>query len=874
MSVVQLCACTLPERTIESYPYVAMEVPGVTPIQEQVVPSPEDGELIVERTLKDVEQPHQTKSAILGPPSFREEIEIPQFNDEPVSRVHDVEAFQSEPVPTEPVIAAHIEETEQVRLRDLQDSLPTEEENPSDYLMDHNRDSEPLSSVRVVSEEEVSNLLGEEPFSNIADESHVVQKLLGPDQQERLMIHPKVGGGEEALSFSNVIDDLVSEPLHEDGIKRDEVEIDREKLQDDEMISDVQEERVNVNKSEGISPALTKREKGYDSVQHEQHGVAESESEIADSNESMPSDEQVTDDVSHSLKEGTVLGTVLVNPGSENLLKRSVLDGAYTESAQPTHDPKSTVHHAMISQEQKEEQVESEATGGEISAKVLTNLEVPIDSRREVPGEIPKMSQRETVLDSKLTDQELRPPFDVQVLPSELALLEESSQDVILTDQEVVKSMVTETDAEEAVLADVEERRIAEDEGEKDITKQSEGEGSLLPEWPEPMSKISSDVAMKKEESPLQEYEPQDFVHQERDVQIPLDKQVEKVEPRQLEGEESLPLLEEIVHEDVLAKLALQIPPELPIPNDHQTEEKGGNDSKPLDDPERLVLLSAVEGSVNSSEKEEDAQETVMVDEEVVQEESLDTRRSQKELNQKQKRLSEGRKEMVAEKEGKLSQGIASAMVVEVPLVQNSRPMSVQSFKKTTVDRSSVPKVLRAKKTVETVTLQLVVGCSRGRDYLRQNRYQEAFLEFSQRIDAQEKNEEGEVVDGQPSLGSDLEDCYRQRAYALFRLKQTQRALWDIDHVLQGSFVDSAQRSRDLFFRGRVYAAMGVYGRSITDFTEALQLGMKPRDEAHAYYLRGVSYIRMKRLGEGINDFGNGCQLGYANACEVLDKMH
>ncbi|MGB0911857.1 MAG: hypothetical protein ACPGYT_15970, partial [Nitrospirales bacterium] len=167
------------------------------------------------------------------------------------------------------------------------------------------------------------------------------------------------------------------------------------------------------------------------------------------------------------------------------------------------------------------------------------------------------------------------------------------------------------------------------------------------------------------------------------------------------------------------------------------------------------------------------------------------------------------------------------------------------------------------------------IECSRGREQLKQNRFQEGFLEFSQQIEASLKqNVVAQDRDESFSEKPELQDCYRQRAYALMQLKQFRPALWDMDHILQEEYSDVAQRSRDLFFRGRIYVLMGISGKAIIDFTEALRLGIEPKDKAHAYYLRGVSYIRTKRIPEGLNDVGKGCHLGYFQACEVLDKMY
>ncbi len=158
-------------------------------------------------------------------------------------------------------------------------------------------------------------------------------------------------------------------------------------------------------------------------------------------------------------------------------------------------------------------------------------------------------------------------------------------------------------------------------------------------------------------------------------------------------------------------------------------------------------------------------------------------------------------------------------------------------------------------------------ACWQGRVQLARHQYEEALIAFSRSIRTYAKK----------SLGIDeflkLQDCYRQRAYTYLQLNSPAQALTDIEQVLESSQSEDVDRPRDLFFRGRVYASMNASQPAIDDISEALRLGLGVKDQAYAFYLRGLSYLRLTRLKPGLKDLSLGCQADFSEACELLDQI-
>ena len=173
------------------------------------------------------------------------------------------------------------------------------------------------------------------------------------------------------------------------------------------------------------------------------------------------------------------------------------------------------------------------------------------------------------------------------------------------------------------------------------------------------------------------------------------------------------------------------------------------------------------------------------------------------------------------------------------------------------------------KKTSQSivVTEESPDGCAQGRAQLARHQYQGALIAFSESIQIYltKRLHADEFLE--------LQDCYRQRAYTYLQLNQPTHALADIDRVLEGFQPGEINRSRDFFFRGRVYAIMNVSQHAINDLSEALELGLGIQDQAYAYYLRGLSFLRLTRLKPGLKDLSQGCQADFSEACELLDQI-
>ena len=173
----------------------------------------------------------------------------------------------------------------------------------------------------------------------------------------------------------------------------------------------------------------------------------------------------------------------------------------------------------------------------------------------------------------------------------------------------------------------------------------------------------------------------------------------------------------------------------------------------------------------------------------------------------------------------------------------------------------------KAERQIITVTEDGPDGCRKGRAQLARHQYQDALSAFSQFIQA----------NTQKGLSTDelieLQDCYRQRAYTYLQLSRPKEALSDIDYVLAEFPTDEINRSRDFFFRGRVYVIMNVSQLAIHDFSEALKLGLGREDQAYAHYLRGLSYLHLKQLDPGLKDLNKGCRADFSEACELLEQI-
>ncbi len=157
--------------------------------------------------------------------------------------------------------------------------------------------------------------------------------------------------------------------------------------------------------------------------------------------------------------------------------------------------------------------------------------------------------------------------------------------------------------------------------------------------------------------------------------------------------------------------------------------------------------------------------------------------------------------------------------------------------------------------------------CQQGREQLARHQYQEAMVLFSESIQAfqAKKVRDDEVYE--------LQDCYRQRAYVHLQLKAPKQALSDITHVLHGVQSGNSDRSQDVFFRGRLYAIMYDSQNAIDDLSLALELGLQTKDQAYAYYLRGLSHLRLQHIDPGLRDVSEGCRQNFPEACQLLEQI-
>ena len=161
-----------------------------------------------------------------------------------------------------------------------------------------------------------------------------------------------------------------------------------------------------------------------------------------------------------------------------------------------------------------------------------------------------------------------------------------------------------------------------------------------------------------------------------------------------------------------------------------------------------------------------------------------------------------------------------------------------------------------------------LVACDEGRAQLIRQQYQDALSAFSQSI------QEFSVTALRDEEVLELKDCYRKRAHVFLQLNQPVQALDDINSVLKDTFLlDEGNLSKDFFFRGRIFFVLKVFQSTIDDISQALDIGLGTKDEAYAYYLRGVSYLQLQQIDLGLNDLGRACRAEFSKACELLEQI-
>ena len=190
------------------------------------------------------------------------------------------------------------------------------------------------------------------------------------------------------------------------------------------------------------------------------------------------------------------------------------------------------------------------------------------------------------------------------------------------------------------------------------------------------------------------------------------------------------------------------------------------------------------------------------------------------------------------------------------------RPSMRSTTRQKTERQSRVPNAELISMTPETLD-----ACEKGRMRLVQRQYQAAITFLSQSI------RQYQAKSLSRAQRPRLRDCYRQRAYTFFQLGDFPQALSDMNHVLEDSKASDQHRSRDFFFRGRVYTAVTDAQRAIEDLSKALALGLSTHEQAIAHYLRGLSYLWLHRLQPGLKDLSIGCRAEHAEACELLEKI-
>ena len=161
----------------------------------------------------------------------------------------------------------------------------------------------------------------------------------------------------------------------------------------------------------------------------------------------------------------------------------------------------------------------------------------------------------------------------------------------------------------------------------------------------------------------------------------------------------------------------------------------------------------------------------------------------------------------------------------------------------------------------------------RGYVSIKLHRYKEAVSDFSQAIQL------GCELDALPHGGNSslahqtMRDCYRERAFAYFQLKQFRLALADVTKSLDMNTGEDVALTDEYVLRGRVYTALERTELAIADFSEALRFHLASRSQAYIYYLRGLSFFRIKKVQLGLQDMDQSCRLRFEKACGFFEQI-